>query len=99
TADSRYRLFVNGAHVGRGPLKGTLSRYNVETYDIAPLLRAGRNALAAEARWFGDNAPTNEEHSQQPGFMLHAPGMPELDTPGAWKVRADPSVTPDTTSY
>ena len=41
SADSRYRLWVNGRPVGRGPLKGTLQHYHYECYDLAPTLRGG----------------------------------------------------------
>jgi alpha-L-rhamnosidase len=99
TADSRYRLLVNGRILGRGPAKGTLEHYGVDTYELAPHLVAGRNILAAEVRWYGENSPLSEVHCDEPGFLVHAPGHPELDTPGGWKVRVDRSVTADTTSY
>lgn len=35
TADNRYRLFVNGKAVGRGPARGDLYNWNFDTYDIA----------------------------------------------------------------
>ena len=99
TADSRYRLLLNGQALGRGPLKGTLEHYHVETYDLAPHLRPGRNVLAAEVRWFGINAPTSEVHSPLPGFLVKAPAFPSLNTPGDWRTRLDRSVSPDTTAY
>ncbi len=70
TADSRYRLWVNGVPAGRGPLKGTLEHYFYETYDIASLLHPGDNIIAAEVRWFGENAPTSEVHSSRAGFLF-----------------------------
>lgn len=99
TADSRYRLFINGQAIGRGPLKGTLDHYHIETYDLAPHVRPGRNVLAAEVRWFGINAPMSEVHGPSPGFLVNAPTRPELATPGRWRARIDRSVTPDTTPY
>src|SRR5688572_26060118 len=50
TADSRYRLLLNGRRLGRGPAKGTLAHYGVDTYELAPHLVAGRNVLASEVR-------------------------------------------------
>ncbi len=99
TADSRYRLLVNGELLGRGPLKGTLEHYHIETYDLAPHLRPGRNVLAAEVRWFGIHAPMSEVHGPLPGLMVRCPALPTLDTPGEWRARIDVSVSPDTTSY
>jgi Glycogen debranching enzyme len=99
TADSRYRLYVNGAPVGRGPLKGTLIHYFCEEYEIAPLLRAGRNVLAADVIWFGHQMPLSEEHSGFAGFLLQGPEELGIDTPGEWKAYADTSTTWDRTPY
>lgn len=99
TADSRYRLLLNGRPLGRGPAKGTLEHYGLDTYDLGPELRPGTNTLAAEVRWFGENSPISEVHSDEPGLLVFAPAFPELATPGRWRVRADRSVSPDTTSY
>ncbi|MFO7956440.1 MAG: alpha-L-rhamnosidase C-terminal domain-containing protein [Candidatus Brocadiia bacterium] len=99
SADSRYRLFVNGLRAGRGPLKGELEHYHYESYDIAPMLREGENLLAAEVFWFGLDAPNSEIHSGFAGFLLQGPEGAEVDTPGNWKVQVDRAVTADTTSY
>jgi len=99
TADSRYRLWLNGERVGFGPAKGSLARYHFETYELAPLLRAGQNVLAAEVRWFGINAPLNETHSPVPGFLVQGPEGRGVDTPGEWRVWNSTAVTPDTTPY
>lgn len=99
TADSRYRLLLNGRLLGRGPAKGTLSCYGLDTYELASELQPGRNVLAAEVRWFGMNSPMSEVHSPEPGFLVHAPSRPDLATPGAWRVSTDHSVSADTTSY
>jgi hypothetical protein len=99
SADSRYRLWLNGAPLGFGPAKGSLGRYYFETYELAPLLRDGVNVLAAEVRWFGENSPTSEVHSPIPGFLAQGPENAALDTPGAWRALACAAVTPDTTPY
>jgi len=99
SADSRYRLFVNGRRAGRGPLKGELEHYHYESYDIASLLHEGKNVLAAEVFWFGLNAPNSEVHSGFSGFLLQGPEGADVDTPDAWKVQVDRAITPDTTSY
>ncbi len=99
SADSRYRLWVNGRPVGRGPLKGTLARYHYEVYDLSPHLGPGRNVLAAEVYWFGVNCPTSEVHSGRPGLLFQGPEGAGLDTPSGWKVEVDRAVQADTTSY
>ena len=99
TADSRYRLYLNGSPLGRGPLKGTLAHYFFEEYELAPLLRRGRNVLAADVVWFGHQTPLSEEHSGFAGFLLQGPEEWGIDTPGAWKARSDSSTTWDRTPY
>ncbi len=84
---------------GEGEAKGTLAPYAFETYEIAPLLRAGPNVLAAEVRWFGENCPISEVHAPVPGFLVQGPEDAGLDTPGDWKCWASDAVTPDTTEY
>lgn len=99
SADSRYRLFVNGHRAGRGPLKGEPRRYHYETYDIANLLQAGRNIIAAEVVWFGLNALNSEVHSGYAGFLFQGPQDVGIDTPNGWKVDVDQAISADTTPY
>ena len=47
SADSRYLFYCNGTLVGRGPAKGDVNHHFYETFDLTPLLRPGRNVLAA----------------------------------------------------
>ncbi|WP_190813950.1 alpha-L-rhamnosidase-related protein [Saccharopolyspora pogona] len=55
SADSRYRLFVNGAAVGQGPQRSQPHRIRFDERDLAPLLRAGTNVLAALVTFFGES--------------------------------------------
>lgn len=48
TADSRYKLYVNGAFVETGPARGNGKAWYVDEVDIAPWLQAGENVLAVE---------------------------------------------------
>lgn len=48
TADSRYKLYVNGAFVEAGPACGDGKVWYVDTVDIAPYLCSGENILAVE---------------------------------------------------
>ena len=47
TADTRYKLFVNGTLVVRGPARGFPQYQPVDELDIAPYLKSGPNVLAA----------------------------------------------------
>jgi len=53
SADSRYRLWVNGEEIGTGPIRSTPGHWYFDTYDIRPQLRRGRNAIAVEVWHYG----------------------------------------------
>ena len=57
TADSRYVLFVNGSEAARGPVRANPRRLRYDSVDLAPLLRPGRNVVAALVRFFGTANP------------------------------------------
>ncbi|MCH6255093.1 alpha-L-rhamnosidase N-terminal domain-containing protein [Puniceicoccaceae bacterium K14] len=95
SADTRYRLWLNGKLIGRGPLKGTAEHYFAETYELAPLLQKGINTLAAEVRWHGKHGPESEVYTQEPGLYIQGFEHDILDTPGNWKIYHDISVSPN----
>ncbi|ODN75043.1 hypothetical protein L202_06263 [Cryptococcus amylolentus CBS 6039] len=45
SADTRYKLFINGQHVAVGPTKGQAAIWYYDTLDIAPYVREGENEL------------------------------------------------------
>ncbi len=47
TADSRYKLYVNGEPLAEGPCKGNREERYHEVLDAAPLMKPGRNVWAA----------------------------------------------------
>src|SRR3954454_12298406 len=57
TADNRFILHVNGKYAAEGPARGDLFHWRFETVDLAPLLQAGQNVLAAAVWNFGELAP------------------------------------------
>ncbi len=56
TVDGRYQLFVNGARIGRGPVRCSPLFQRYDDYDIAGHLRPGRNALAVLVHSLGVDA-------------------------------------------
>ena len=55
TADSRYKLFVNGKYVGRGINRCEAYYWYFNTYDITGLLKGGKNVVAIHARYYGQD--------------------------------------------
>jgi alpha-L-rhamnosidase len=56
SADGRYRLFVNGVYAGRGPARCDPLWQYYDSYDIAPLLKPGRNVIVALVHSYGQDA-------------------------------------------
>src|SRR3954465_13098101 len=52
SADTRYRLYLNGKRLSFGPCKSYLARWYYETVNITPFLRAGGNVLSAKVLRF-----------------------------------------------
>lgn len=53
TAVTRYALYLNGAFVGRGPVRSARGTYFFDEYDITPLLCEGENYLAVQVWNYG----------------------------------------------
>lgn len=71
SADSRYRLYVNGVPVSRGPGKGDNHTHYYEEIDCSPYLREGCNAVAARVVHFhGMEGPISVWRANRGGFFL-----------------------------
>ncbi|MFJ9590431.1 alpha-L-rhamnosidase-related protein [Streptomyces acidicola] len=55
SADSRYRLFVNGTVVGQGPQRSQPHRIRFDEWDLAPFLRTGTNVIAVLVTFYGES--------------------------------------------
>ncbi len=53
TADSWYRLKVNGQWCGDGPARAYPAHYSFDKYDLTGMLRAGANRIEVTVRYFG----------------------------------------------
>jgi hypothetical protein len=53
TADSRFVIWVNGREVRRGPVRAQPRRWRYESFDIAPFLERGPNAVGALVTYYG----------------------------------------------
>lgn len=57
SADSRYRLFVNGSSVGVGPCKGDAYRKYYEAYELRGQLSPGSNTIAVKVAHYAPGGP------------------------------------------
>ncbi|WP_165822442.1 alpha-L-rhamnosidase C-terminal domain-containing protein [Paenibacillus montanisoli] len=79
SADSRYRLLLNGESVSVGPCKGDGSAYFYETIDLSYRLRSGNNVLAAKVVHFpyvmnsrnAVSSPASVWRSDRGAFLLN----------------------------
>jgi len=102
SADSRYRLYVNGHAAGIGPCKGDAYETYYEEYELSSLLRPGRNVIAAAVLHYASvpsttSGPVSIHRSPRGGFFLQgsvtAGGQEllRLDTDETWSCATDPS--------
>ena len=86
SADSRYKLYVNGHFVGRGPARYDPTWQYYDEYDIAPFLQSGKNAVATLVHYYGQ--PTGWYMVGRPGFLFECKfdrGPNLIKTDASWK--------------
>jgi len=96
TADSVYRLFVNGLPVALGPASGDPGKWRYDEMDLAPQLVAGDNLLAAVV-WHPEGAWTAPVcmMGKAPGFFLQGESSSILNTgTGDWRAFVNPAYSP-----
>jgi alpha-L-rhamnosidase len=87
TADSRYRLYVNGRSVAVGPCKGDAHTQYYETVDVSEHLKLGKNVLAVKILRYpalepfkiGEGGPISVWRSQSAGLFVEASLRDEKD--------------------
>ncbi|MGW0021738.1 alpha-L-rhamnosidase-related protein [Rhodococcus sp. NPDC003382] len=81
TADSRYRLWINGVEIGTGPSRHGPRSLTADRYPVATTLRPGRNVVAVLGRFYGHAVPWWEPAA--PSFTTGGGGLlAELDCDG-----------------
>ncbi len=84
TADSRYRLWVNGRPVSRGPARCFPERQAVDAVDVTARLRRGWNVLALLVHQYGESTFAYV-HRGGSGFLLQA----EIEGPRGERIVID----------
>ncbi|MFN8504725.1 alpha-L-rhamnosidase N-terminal domain-containing protein [Kouleothrix sp.] len=92
SADSRFRLWVNGQPAARGPARGYPHAQVVDCVDVAGLLRAGPNTIAAQVYQPG-YSHFAYVHRAAAGLLawLECDGTAALATDTGWRTRRDRS--------
>ena len=95
TADSRYRLWINGRHVARGPARSYPWQQSVDRLDVTPYLQAGANVLAVQVYQPG-YSHFAYTHRGAAGLLASLRGDEHtlLVTDLTWQVRRNPSFSP-----
>ncbi|RAH67106.1 putative rhamnosidase B [Aspergillus aculeatinus CBS 121060] len=95
SADSRYRLFVNGRSVSFGPCKSHPGKWYYETVDIRPYLAAGANVISARVLRYSSIVAGSSSivSSPLPGFMLYSTDEDvPISSDVSWRCREQRSV-------
>ncbi|SFS55285.1 alpha-L-rhamnosidase C-terminal domain-containing protein [Paenibacillus sp. BC26] len=71
SADSRYRLWLNGESLVSGPLKGDMNTHYYEVIDVTDKLLEGENVWAAQVIYYaGRTGPASVWRSDMGAFLL-----------------------------
>ncbi|KAJ5715863.1 uncharacterized protein N7483_013044 [Penicillium malachiteum] len=99
SADTRYKLFVNGEHVATGPSRGSPLIWYYDTLDIANYLQAGDNEITfVVLRYFASSRGAMPfERTPMPGFTIigsveTATETVNLEARKSWEALVDESV-------
>ena len=100
TADSFYRLYLNGQWVNDGPCRSWPEHFQYDVLDVTPYLRAGDNEIRIIARYYG----VGDFHHvpRQPGLLaqldVSRPGgkTQTVGTDGTWETAVLRALVPET---
>lgn len=73
SADTRYRLFINGKSAAFGPCKSYPEKWYYDTIDLSPFLVDGNNVIAAKVLRYSSAqlGCASMMRTNSPGFTLH----------------------------
>lgn len=100
TADSYYRLYINGTWVNDGPCRSWPWHYQYDVIDAAPYLQKGENCIEIIARYFG--VGTFHQVPEQAGLLVQLEVMLKggkkttIVSDGTWEVAEARAWRPNT---
>ncbi|TVQ05851.1 MAG: alpha-L-rhamnosidase [Balneolaceae bacterium] len=100
SGDTRYRLFINGRPVAKGPAVGDNHNWRFETVDIAGYLQQGTNVAAATV-WNFSEYNALQHHSYRTAFIMQGNTETEavINTGPGWSVTQNKGYSPIPVSY
>ncbi|MCX7011350.1 MAG: alpha-L-rhamnosidase N-terminal domain-containing protein [Candidatus Sumerlaeota bacterium] len=87
----RYRLWLNGEPVGRGPALSGTNRRRFDVLDLTDVLRSGENLLAVQAIHFGYKTAQTPDGPPALWLELECDGRIVLTTDEEWRFSVDPA--------
>lgn len=91
TADSRYRVSLNGVWINDGPGRAYPEHYSFDVHEIGNLLRAGKNRIEVTVRYFG--VGTFHQLPRRGGLLAQIECEGRVIGTGAdWQVSVDPAL-------
>lgn len=93
TANSRYKLYLNGQFVQAGPQKGTTEYAYMDTAEVAAFLTEGENVIAVEVLRYPEARDQRNDslyHSIFP--CLYVAGHEALEGRSGWKCRPEQEI-------
>ena len=93
SADSRYKLYVNGELSEIGPSKGDRMKWYYDTVDISPYVKEGENCIAVEVLRYpmmGSKGNYGIFRTETPGlYVKDLQGILKLSGDASWKCRKE----------
>ena len=74
SANSRYRLWINGKSVLSGPCKGDKLRHYYETVDVSGYLKEGKNFFAVQVLYCEEEAAVMQTDERAAIYGVLTPG-------------------------
>jgi alpha-L-rhamnosidase len=95
SADNRYKLFVNGQEIAKGPARGDINHWYFETLNISSYLHNGKNVIAVKVWNLAEHMP-RAQYSIETGVIIQ--GNSEVskivNTDASWKALQNTAYKP-----